>query len=418
MFRVAAAGFGAVSVALLLTGTSVTAATVNLPGFEQLDDYLIVGMANSGIADSVNIQNTEIGADRQFLSDGSSVPNSQSEASPNTKSVFYQGGDRWTSASAPPAPASNVFQGIDYSGNVAVTSATGDFSMSNVDVYANIGVDCDAASCADSVSNTTWFQPTETIPGGSAMPASGVNDIDSAALLDELNDWSNFIEGLSSEFTITSNIVNENRNDGSGPFITDLDANDTNNDGLVVIDIDRGDNDFELNNSDWILDGTSTTLAIFRILNGSNFNLSNSSILLGGGIGDTIDDQIDLIDSIGAIFYVGSGESSTSGNSVFNFNNVVLNGIGIWDLANFGGGIDEDVTRRNMGLFDDGTTEIVVNNGQGCAQFISSKVNFNDVRWNRCALGSHDIPPIPLPAAAWMMIAALGGLGALRMRRS
>ena len=147
---------------------------------------------------------------------------------------------------------------------------------------------------------------------------------------------------------------------------------DTDNNGLVVIDIniDNGNSDFLVNNSDWILQGSSDKQAIFRIQGESNFNLSQSSILLGDrGIGT--DNSTD-VNKLGAIFVKSDtrAEGSDSGDAVFNFDNVVLNGIGLWDLVTVG---------------EQGKTEININNGQGCAQFIGSTINFNDVRWNKCA---------------------------------
>lgn len=200
---------------------------------------------------------------------------------------------------------------------------------------------------------------------------------------------------LLADATITNNIVNQNSLDGSGPFITNL--VDLNNDGLVVIDIsiNGGKSDFELNNSDWILQGSKDILAIFRIRGGSNFNLSNSSILLGdGGIGGGL--PTDPVSRLGAIFFKGDEEGSNSGDTVFNFNNVVLNGIALWDLVTVG---------------DTGTTRLTVNDGQGCAQFISSSVDFDDVRWNRCSGGQSQVPePLSLLLLA-------GGLAVMRAYR-
>ncbi|MEM1313648.1 MAG: hypothetical protein AAGI51_03785 [Pseudomonadota bacterium] len=387
----------AMSMTLLCSG----AQAVTLPGASEIEKYLIVGMRRSGIGEAVNIQNTEIGADRQVLSDGSSVENSQGEAPPNTKDVFYQDGDRWKSTSNPDsAIAADIFEGIDNSGNVAITSENGDFSMSNVDVFADptIGIQCASGSdCGDSVENSNFYGSDPGVPtngnrDGRVQNGDGVTGFDSTALLTELEDWKSFVENLAPEFTITGNIENENRKDASGPEILDLTSKDLNNDGIAVIDIDRGDNDFELNNSDWILTGNGFTRAIFRILNGSNFNISNSSILMGTDYGP--------VEDIFAIF-VHSSEERDSSDAVFNANNTVLNGIGLWDLNTVG---------------DRGNTELVVNNGQGCAQFISSSVNFNDVRFNRCSTGLPTTTVIPLPAGLPLVATAFGLAWIVRRR--
>ena len=338
--------------------------------------------------DAVDVQNTELGADRQVLSDGSSVPNSQGEAGPNTFDVFAE---RWghpgPDSSTPPSPAAPIFEGIDWSGNVAITDDNGEFSMSNIDLYADIGVQCNGTPCDQSVSNTLWFEDQQLTATGN-VPGVGVSSFDSAPLLTEIQGWKDYIQGLSVESTITSNIENENSIDGSGPFITDLDAADTNGDGLAVIDIliDNGNSDFELNNSDWILQGSENTLAIFRIRGESNFNISNGTILLGdGGIAGGSD--TDPPSRLGAIFFKGDEEGSDSSDAVFNADNTVLNGVAFWDLVTVG---------------DGGSTLINIQNGQGCAQFVGSGIDMDNVRFNHCA-GAVIPEPTTLVLAALLL---------------
>ena len=364
----------------------VPAAT--LPSHSVLDNYLMVGMRESDIGVAVNVQNTELGADRKFLSDGSTAPSTAGEAGPNLRDVFYQDGDRWTSDSAPPSPAAAVFEGIDWSGDTAITSSTGEFSLSNVDLFGQVGVQCGGPlPCDASVSNSYWF-PDPSVGPGQSMPQNGVSQFDSSPLLSELSNWKTFIQGLSAETTITQNIENENAKDGSGPEVFDLTAADTNSDGIAVIDIliNGGNSDFELNNSDWILQGTDNTLGIFRIRGESNFNINNSSILLGDG-GIAGGSSSDPIEGIGAIFFKGDEEGSDSSDKVFNGNNVVLNGVALWDLVTVGEG---------------GDTELGINNGQGCAQFVSSSIDFNNVRWNHC--GGLIPEPTSLALLAWAVL--------------
>ncbi len=407
---------GLMAVGLTLPGMPALAQTVP-PVSTELDKYLIIGNQSQENGDAVDIQNTEIGADREFLSDGSSSPNSQAQGGPNTRDVF-EPGVRWPALSSPqnpPSPAANVFEGIDWSGNVAVTAPDGQFSMSDVDVYADIGVDCavgSAAACTQSVSNTTHFPDGSTIgsgPSGSMSDPTnaGINpNTNFTALENELVAWEQFIVGLTADTTITANIENENSKDGSGPRVTNLNDIDSNgnSDGFAVIDIDVGDNDFLVNNSDWILQGDEDVFAIFRIQGDSNFVLSNSSILLGDdGIGD--EDGDGIIDELGAIFYV--DDPLDSSDSVFNFDNVILNGIGLWDFTAI----------RPNGIDHTRKTELNINNGQGCAQFISSKVNFNDVRWNRCAQGAPPTTQVPEPSSLGLFGVGLFGLGYVAWRR-
>ncbi len=223
--------------------------------------------------------------------------------------------------------------------------------------------------------------------GGLAMPANGVTanaDAAMSALRSELDAFENFVTGLAPESTLIGGgaLPDFSGIEDEDIFTLDIDALDTNNDGLAVIDIriDNGNSDFKITNSNWIIDGDGSTLALFRILGNSNLVLSQSTIVLGdGGIANL---------GLGALFVkandynngmggVNAGEALDSGDTVFNFNNTVLNGVGVYDLIAF----DE----QNDDLqFDNGKTEIVVNDGQGCAQFVAAKINFNDVRFEHC----------------------------------
>jgi hypothetical protein len=65
------------------------------------------------------------------------------------------------------------------------------------------------------------------------------------------------------------------------------------------------------------------------------------------------------------------------GDPVFSFNDTVLNGVAFYDLIPF---------RNNSAPCDNGKTELKVNNGQGWAQFVSPKINFNNVWFEHCGL--------------------------------
>ena len=67
-----------------------------------------------------------------------------------------------------------------------------------------------------------------------------------------------------------------------------------------------------------------------------------------------------------------SEEGTGSSDKVFDGNNVVLNGIALWDLTEIGTGQSSD-------------TEIGCSDCQGCASFIGTKINFQNVRFTRCA---------------------------------
>lgn len=384
----------ALAVNLFGIAQAADALPVGVPSTTEIDQYLIVGMKQGASGDAFNTNSSnELGADQEVLS----------FVDPKTRDVFAE---RWTlaggSATAPPPPAAPVFQGIDWSGNVALTSPTGRFSLSDIDVYAALGVRCATTPCDQSVMNTSWFPGGQTTPAGH-MPGVGVSAFDPNPLLGELAAWKAAIQGLTAEATITSNIENRNSKPGNlGPLVTDLNAVDSNGDRLAVIDIviNDGHGDFVVNASEWILQGSDAVSAIFRVRGKSNVVVSQSSILLGdGGIGGG--SPTDPIARWGALFFKGDEEGSGSSDEVFNLSNVVLNGVALWDLSTVG---------------DTGTTEISLNDGQGCAQFIGSTVTLNDVRWNRCSAGAAVPEASSLVLLGSGLVALVGGCR--RLRRS
>src|SRR5688572_14072304 len=121
---------------------------------------------------------------------------------------------------------------------------------------------------------------------------------------------------------------------------------------ILFIDINLGGSDFSLTNLDWAIIANDGVFPIFRLRGGRNMIMNNVSILVNNG-GNA---------ELGPLFYSGY-EGSSSGDTVFNGgSNVILNGVGLWDLNAVGEG--------------GGNIKTNINNAQGCAQFISQKVNF------------------------------------------
>ncbi|RLT40063.1 MAG: hypothetical protein DWI57_09120, partial [Chloroflexi bacterium] len=345
-----------------------SAAVSAIPPVSEIGKYLVISMGDdANIGRAFQMSNSEIGADRKVLSTANDPGCVTDGGLPNLLGVF---GTRWNTATNPDSLNSHtpLFQGIDWSGEVALTSDNGTFDSSNSLVWADTGIQTVDASPLASVSNTKYMDVgNSNCAGANIAIGTGVTTGNSfATLLSDLSSWKSYIEGLSAESSITNQSAwtNNSAAGGAGGLITTYaDALDTNSDGVIVVDFNISGQDFSVNNTDWIINGTGNKLVIFRLRNGSNMLISNGSITLGtGGIANN---------DLGVIFY--SGYDGNSSDAVFSFSNVVASGTGFWDLNAVGEG---------GGSIN---TNIVINNGQGCAQFISQKVNFQNNRWNLCA---------------------------------
>ena len=155
-------------------------------------------------------------------------------------------------------------------------------------------------------------------------------------------------------------------------------------DGLNIIDIETGDQDFTMTNAQIIIDGSEDARAIFRVKYGAKFNMNQSNILIGN-MG---------IMNMNVMFF--SATPGTVHKPVFEFNDTIFNGIAFWALG-------------------DGTA-INVNNSQGCVQYVSDQVNFQNVRYNHCSFKGPPDNEVPAPSSALLILLGLLALSARRSR--
>jgi len=356
------------AIGLLLDGSDATAFSTT-----QSEKYLVIGngpvndstggFSNVGVGHAVDVGNYELGANQK------TVP------SPS---------DPTLAGNVPVLPAGIVPVGVGIfaNGNVAVTHPAGQYTLSNVNVYADLGIHCasSVAGCDDG-SSASFFNPP-----GNPIPANGVTgNVDFDALFDELADARTEIPALTPTATLDTS--------GNGGKIT-TDTTIDLSPGLNVIDIVTGGNDFSLENANLVIDGPPGAVAIFRVSSAANFKISNGNILVGdGGVG-----------SNSVLFVSFKNDNSTH----FDFSNTVLNGVSFWDLGAVG-------------------SEISVDNGQGCTQFVGDKVGLQNVRFGRCAFTASTCPSGPgqdadgdgvgdscdnCPFAANASQSDVGGLGA------
>jgi len=346
--------FTLVVISILLFYANPIPSYAEFPFFiDEIGDYLLIGNGPVTMADAVDTDNFEFGANKAM------VP-ATSACGPGL------------AGNVPPLAANTlpVFSGISGDGNIAIikTSPDGVYSLSDVGVYADIGIEVAAPTedAGDDGTNNSFFNdPNEwpnTFDGTTCtfvvgVPASLIDDpnfagvtaaVDFTALIAELLDAKTVIPAL-----LFPTILDVTTGIGTGGQGVIQATTHTINlvAGLNVIDVDTNGADFVLNQATLIIDGPAGSFAIIRIPDQVNFIISNGNVLVGdGGMG---------LNNV--IFY----SENVVNNVHFNFDNTILNGVVFWTLEPAG--------------------EININNAQGCTQLIADKINLNDVRFTRCA---------------------------------
>lgn len=359
---------------LLTVGASVASAYPPGPSLDEIEKYLVIAMANDDDVRPMQLSCLELGSVRIVLSTPDSPTWTELDGClPNLTDIFGNG--RWDSSTSPDSVlnAATLFEGIDWSGSVALTSINSVFDSSDSVVFSDLGIASGRTSGSPmgSVSYTDSYPENVQTPVPNEISLSnGVSTgHDYTDLLSDLTAWKAFILSLPSDETITDlespfDFTNNPASDGVGGLRTTFTNNNPADDAYIVVDFDLA-GDFSMTNLDWVIDSAGGELIIFRILNGSNVTMQNSSILMH-------EFDFGTTDFLGALFFHAS-EGDGSSDSVFLIgNNTVINGIGFWDLNAVGEGGSTK-------------TSIIINNGQGCAQFISQKVNLQNGRWVRCA---------------------------------
>ena len=315
-----------------------------------------------------------------------------------------------------------VDQGIGGHGNVAVTDTSGEFNFQNVGVYADPGIGIRVAGSSESLnkSSNSFFNDPNMFPNtfsvatqtgtdvnpndadqntrieasGNGHPSDNVGvtySFDHSSLITELATARTSINSLTSTGTLDASGGNAGQLEtGStlsgnaslvittGNSLGGIDARLTLDDGLNVIDISTGGNDFLLNNANLIVDGPEFSTVIFRMPNNDNMLITNSNILVGnGGIG-----RNDIL------FYTDQNQNDTH----FSFSNSIINGAAFWSLGDSGGTIG-------------------VSNAQGSTQLVADIVTMSNVRFTRWSFA-----PVPEPSA--IALFCFGGIALLSVRCS
>jgi len=347
-----------VVISILMLYANPIPSYAELPFFtDEIGDYLLIGNGPVTMADAVDTNNFEFGANKAM------VP-ATSECGPGL------------AGNVPALPPNTlpVFSGISGDGNVAIIkmSPDGVFNIQDVGVFADKGIEVAAptADAGDDGTSESYFNDPQYPNTFDEIADCTFFAGDPPMLIDDPN-----FAGVTANVDFTALIAELYGPVGARAVIPSLVQTDTLDvssglgsggqgviqsttvtinlvPGLNVIDVVTGGGvDFLLDNSNLVIDGPANSFAIIRIPFDANFIISNGNVLVGdSGMG---------LNNV--VFY----SENPQNNVHFNFDNTILNGVAFWTLEPEG--------------------EININNSQGCTQLIADKINLNDVRFTRCA---------------------------------
>ena len=329
-----------------------------------ITDYMVVTTLDPSYGDAFTMQDSEIGA----------IGFNAATSPPGSLPAL------------PGGTARTVSNGITLDGDAAILNG-GTVTFSNSDVHAeNTG---DANPSTQGVDCNTSFSGCTLVSGSSQISSSNrFNTTSGSANFSTLNN-NNGIQGDVTHLTLADLEALRVQTDGYGQTgVIDLTStggqvnNMLNevwdftggNSGLNVIDILTGDNDFYIANSNLTIKGDADDFIIFRIEESEIMNVSQSNLLLDGGIG---------VNNV--LWYVNADQGEQS----FNFNNVTFYGMALWDL-----GLDSD-------------NEIAFNNVKFCGQVVTDQVDFQNVSGSGCT--PNITTTIPEPSVIWLILVGFIG---------
>jgi hypothetical protein len=288
-------------------------------------------------------------------------------------------GDYLPGAGAAPERISN-------NGDLAMPAASATISVNSVDFYGN-GVVTEASAPG-------------TVGG---VAVSGNQDL--LPLRADLQTFAATLADLTPECTIsplTFGYASATSPIGNSPYMLELnmDACDTNNDGIAVYEVQSG-SEFVIENFNMIFESAGLkTFGVF-LIKADRMRVSSATLMGGDGVVGNVRNDCPSktvfpppppgtaaqSGTLTAMF-VHLGEShlpSHSGNknaantgNLFDISNSVIEGIGFFDMTAF--------DTYAGGAYNQFKTGIRANNVEGCTQMIAPRLDFDNVRFDKCII--------------------------------
>jgi len=418
---------------VLVTTTTVEGMTENAhytPNFpiKEFNNYLAIATGSNDANDLttpvISATACDFGADIRILATQSIPDNVKLDLATlfmHTSDATIVGAQaKWVDDTPDYLPgAGMIHEGLTWTGDLALTSSQARYYCEDTELYAQKGISSTGRTQPSGIQFCHFFSDGN----GDGFDTTGdfVNftqpnvDTPMTQLRTDLRSLYSYISEMEPDATLKTNAGLDDKDlptpaniqENSGIYETNIDKFDINNDQLAVIDIDcnNPENEFVIENLNWIIESESlSTFAIFRLLGDCTMKVEKASILTGDGIvmnyegGKNYNPNIDCLFlpymGFSAIFvklksYVGTGGlpnentggSMESTDTIFELSNTVISGIGFYDLTYY-------AEKMNGGLNDGGKTKMKVTNTQGCGQFVSPFIAFENVRLQTCGFAT------------------------------
>lgn len=250
----------------------------------------------------------------------------------------------------------------DWGGNMALTGTGGQLESDESSTYASAGIVSRSDGSKFHVDGSSKWYPDQSTSSES-MKNSYIQDEDAMdALNTELQGMKTWIAGLPVDDTTVTLTSSKTIN---------VDNYDKNGDGIAVMQISKSQH---IDEKTIVVSGSGKVLPIFLMASGTDLQMEVSTIKLGGELSTATG-----ANSVGALFV--QLDALSKEETFFTDGESKLDRVGFYDLT----------------LNPTGPQVIEIHETTGCAQFVGTRVVFEDSTFGACTFGGATPSPDPDP---------------------